>query len=323
MAAAEPEVCVLIATRDRAERLRANLETLRAQTLAPERFEVIVVDDGSTDDTQDVLAAERRHGRLALHALAHRGAAGPAAVRNTGWPQSRAPLIAFTDDDCEADPRWLEALVTAWSGAADHALQGPTRPIAREQPAQTPFSYTYDIRELNLDFPTCNIAYPRALLERLGGFDESFGQASGEDTDLAWRAIESGCRIDFAEQALVHHAVVEVGPAGMLRRVWRWGDAMSAYARHARLRRERLYYRFFFNLSHWYLLRALVAICLPRGRALWPLRAWLAWPYLRQRRTAPWTGENGLRWLAWNAVVDGTEMLSVLQGSLRHGTLVL
>src|SRR4051794_38960457 len=98
--AAAPEVTVVIPTRDRAARLVAALEALRGQTLEPERFETLVVDDGSSDDTGEALAGLTGDGRLIVRVLTLPGD-GPAAARNAGWRAARAPLVAFTDDDCE------------------------------------------------------------------------------------------------------------------------------------------------------------------------------------------------------------------------------
>ena len=319
----EPQVSVVIATRNRAERLAAALAALRAQTLEPDRFEVVVVDDGSTDSTSEVLAAEGRRGEPGLRAITHQGGGGPGAARNAGWREARAPLVAFTDDDCEPEPGWLEALLAAWRGDDDHFLQGQTTPIESELGAQGRFTYTYDVGALDLNFATCNMAYPRALLERLGGFDAAAFPTTGEDCDLAWRAIEAGAHVTFAPDAHVRHAVVQLDWRGMLRRAWRWGDAMPAFARHPELRRRRLIHRLFFNWSHWYLLRLLVALWLPRRRAFWPLKYWLAHRYFEDRRWLPGSASPSVQALAWNLLVDSVEIAGVIRGSLRSGTLVL
>jgi len=318
-----PDISVVVATRQRAGRLAALLASLREQELSAQRFEVIVVDDGSTDQTDAVLAAEQEQGGLALSVLRHAGGGGPGAVRNRGWPAARAPLIAFTDDDCEADPEWLAALLAAWSGDDLEILQGSATPIEAERAGQGPLTYTYDFCEPNLNYPTCNMAYPAALLARLEGFDAHTFPRTGEDCDLAWRAFAAGGHARFVNEARVRHAVVHLDRTAMLRRAWRWGDAMPAFARHPELRRQRLIHRLFFNWSHWYLLRLLVALALPSGRSLWPLRFWLGRRYVEDRRWAPGEDRPSSQALAWNVVVDSVEMAAVIRGSVRHGTLVL
>ena len=323
MEATEPEVSVVVATRDRASRLLSLIDSLRNQTLAPDRFEVIVVDDGSSDGTPELVAAERDRCDFALQVLAHTGGGGPGAVRNTGLRAARGRLVAFTDDDCEADPAWLDAYAGAWDGDPLRLFQGSTTPIERERALQGVMTYTYDIRELDVNFPCCNMAYPRALLDRLGGFDAAAFPRTGEDCDLAWRAIDAGATVDFVLEARVRHAVVQMDARSMLRRAWRWGDAMPAFARHPELRQRRLIHRFFFNWSHWYLLRLVVALALPRRRALWPLKLWLAHRYFQDRRWAPGADRPSADALAWNLVVDSVETVAVTRGALRHGTVVL
>src|SRR4051812_2639852 len=102
-----PKVAVAIASRDRRELLAQLLASLRAQTLPSSEFEVIVVDDGSSDGTAELLEREREEGELDLTAIRHESSAGPAAARNAAWRAARAPLVAFTDDDCVATPAWL------------------------------------------------------------------------------------------------------------------------------------------------------------------------------------------------------------------------
>jgi glycosyltransferase involved in cell wall biosynthesis len=323
MDVAQPEISVVVATRDRSARLAALLASLRGQTLPPERFEVVVIDDASADDTPAVVAAEQARGVLALTSLSGAGD-GPGAARNTGIRAARGGLVAFVDDDCEAEPGWLAGFVDAWSGSELEFLQGQTTPIDAERHLIGPCSYTYDIRALDLNFPTCNIAYPRTLLLRLNGFDwRTFPRAAGEDTELAWRAIAAGAEPRFAAEARAQHAVVQIGRQGALRRAWRWGDVVPAYARYPELRRQRLMKRVFFNWSHWYLLRLLVALALPRARALWPLKVWLGRRYFEDRRWEPGSDRPSARALAWNLVVDSVETAAMVRGSLRHGTLVL
>lgn len=250
-----PEIAVVIPTRDRAARLASLLDALRAQTLDRERFEAVVVDDGSTDETAELLRAEREVEALALAVVDGRGA-GPAAARNLGWRHARAPLVAFTDDDCEPTAAWLERLLEAAGGGGGGIVQGPTRPAPGELHRLGPYARTKSIEAPGPWYQTCNICYPRAVLERLGGFDERFPEPLGEDTDLGWRARELGLGLDFAPEALVHHAVEEVGPAAQLRFALRGADAAWVYRRHPELRRETARYGFFWNENHALLLLA-------------------------------------------------------------------
>ena len=315
MADAQPDIAVVITTRDRPDRLARQLAALRAQTLPPDRFEVIVVDDASGRETQTLLEREAAAPGLRLRVVRRAVTGGPGAGRNSGWRQTRAPLVAFTDDDCEATPAWLEALLGA---ARDHPgafLQGRVLPLPAEAPSFGPFSHTVRIETLTRGFETANMLYPRALLERLGGFDETFTQ-SGEDTDLAWRALEAGAEAVWVPTALTHHAVVQLGPLGMLRRAMRWHEAPRAYKLHPRLR-QTLVWRLFWSRHHLWALRALVALALPRQ--LWWLSLWLAAPYvtrLVERRSGPLLAP-------YIVVHDAIEIATLLRGSLRYRTLVI
>ena len=123
---------------------------------------------------------------------------------------------------------------------------------------------TLRVRSLGPFFQTCNVTYPRALLEEVGGFDEeTFSVPGGEDCDLARRCFAAGADAVFAPDALVHHAVHELGPMGKLRVAWRWSETMRLYARHPAMR-ETLTYKIFWKKSHYLLVRAGLALVLPR-----------------------------------------------------------
>jgi len=319
------KVSVVIPTRNRAVRLRAALRSLRGQTLGEDEFEVIVVDEASDDGTAELLAEEAERGGLSLRTIRRASPQGPASARNEGWRAATAPLVAFLDDDCEAAPGWLEAGHAAWGGEPLRFVQGPTVPIASEMGEMGPFSYTVDLPEPHPAYPTCNMFYPRELLERVEGFDVAAFPFQGEDTDLAWRAQAAGATPAWAPEARAEHAVVRVGPLGFLRRAHSWGNAAGLCARHPEFARSRLVYRIFWNPSHYELARLVLAVLLllPRRLIAVPLALWLARPYLTWRLAHPRTGKFAPWLLPWYLVVDVVEMAGVLRGSLRHGTLVL
>jgi glycosyltransferase involved in cell wall biosynthesis len=271
--AVPPEVSVVVATHNRSRRLAALLESLRAQTVGSKRFEVIVVDDASTDDTQSVLADGAG---LDLRVVRRERAGGPAAARNAGWREARAELVAFTDDDCRVAPEWLAAALRAHRDHPDALLQGPVAPDPADPAPDGPLTRTIRVDSLGPYFQTCNVFYPRPVLERLEGFDESLER--GEDTDLAWRAIEAGREPQWVPDALVHHAVNEIGLRGLLSLAFKWAPSMEIYIRHPRLREQVFDHRFFWKPNHYMLFRALVAVALPKRLRSFALL--LAWPYL-------------------------------------------
>ena len=177
---------MVIPTARRETRLAFALEALASQTLAPERFEVVVVradDPGPTTDAPD---------GLNVTFLSAPPGAGAAAGRNIGWRAAAAPLVAFTDDDCRPAPEWLERLLDAAGEDGERILQGRTEPDPDERVRLHGLATTQTIVGPTPWYQTCNIAYPRALLERLDGFDERFD--GGEDADLGLRAVEGGAQ---------------------------------------------------------------------------------------------------------------------------------
>jgi GT2 family glycosyltransferase len=318
MADPAPIVLVVVSTYNRPERLAALLDALRDQRLGRERFEVIVVDNGSAPATAAVIQAALTGGGLALRASRLAVTRGPAGGRNAGWRLARAPLVAFTDDDCRPTPQWLAELLAVAAERPGAIVQGPTRPDPAEADRGGLFSHTVTISALGPQYETCNILYPRALLEALDGFDESFGLApAGEDTDLAWRAIASGAGTVFAPAAVVHHAVQVVGPAGRLRIAARWGPVARVIADHPETR-TMLYRRSFWNVWHYLLWRSLLAMAGPR----WLRRLVLTRHLLTLRGRARSEGGSAAA-IPFLLVHDAVECWAVARGALRHRTWVL
>ena len=320
----QPLVAVAVSTRDRAARLVRLLEALRDQTLDGGQFEVVIVDDASRDRTLAVLEGESARGELALTVIHRASAAGPAAGREEAWRATRAPVIAFTDDDCEPTPTWLEAGLAALErNGGDSFVQGRTEPNPREADRIGPFTRTIEITGADPNFQTCNIFYPRSLLERIDGFDtESFGRPrGGEDTDLGWRAVAAGALPAFAPDAVVHHAVNELGPLGKLRVAGRWNAPVKAYAMHPELRRQVFTHRIFWKREHYWLARALLAAVLPRRWAA--LRLALALPYLRCLFARGREQGRPLSLAPFFLAYDLVEMAAVARGGIRHRTPML
>jgi glycosyltransferase involved in cell wall biosynthesis len=313
------KVSVVVPAHHRPMGLAATLAGLRNQTLPASAFEVIVVDDGSVDSgIEAVLRAERERGELALTVIHHEVAHGPGAARNSGWRAAAAPLVAFTDDDCVPDPRWLEAGLRVAGTELDTLVQGRTEPDPAAVDPAALFSRTVVVRSLGPQFETCNIFYPRALLERLGGFDETFGLVpGGEDTDLAWRALEQGGGAAFAPDAVVFHAVHQLGPRGALREATRWVETVRVFAVHPGARRM-LNRGVFWNGWHYCVIRSLVALALPgwARRLLLTRHALQLTARAREAGAGPWA-------VPFLLLYDVVETASVVRGGIRHRTLVV
>jgi glycosyltransferase involved in cell wall biosynthesis len=322
-----PEVSVVVATRNRAGQLAELLAGLRSQTVGSERFEVIVVDDGSTDGTGGLLARGADAEGLRLRAIERSSSAGPATARDDGWRAARAAIVAFTDDDCVPEPGWLEAGLEACGERSDALVQGRTEPPPGEfeglGPLKKPFARTIRVTDLDPALQTCNVFYARSLLERIGGFDTAaFGRdPGGEDSDLGWRAIAAGAEPIFCERAVVRHAVNRLGAVGKLRVAARWATPMRVYARHPELRRAHFTHGVFWKDSHYLLFRALLALALPRRLRF--LAPWLVAPYARHLIARGRVEGGGPALAPFYLLHDLVEMVTVARAAVRYRTPML
>jgi len=320
-------VSVVVPTYNRSARLARLLDGLAAQEGVSD-FEVVVVDDASTDDTSQLLARRASDLPFELTAIRQERNAGPAAARNRGWRTARAPIICFTDDDCVPTPKWLAEIVAAFD-AAD-IVQGQTLPNPDQSDNWGPFSRTIHIDWEMGYYETCNMGYRRDVLEQLDGFDESFRHPFGEDMDLAWRAKRQGAASAFAPDALVHHDIFESSWRAAMKEVRRREGLVLAYKRNPGLRQQ-LGKGVFGGPTHLpTLVVALAAIRLgrrPRSGRRWALSAaagaWYAY-LMRYEHHGP---RQGI-W-AWPAVipaaylVDLAQMAVLVRASVRYRTLVL
>ena len=304
------ELTIAVASHDRALRLRWLLNALEEQTLARERFEVVVCHD-SGPETERLLA---EHPVAPVAVRMEPGTGSASRQRNAAWRAGSAPVVVFTDDDCRPPPDWLERMAAAVARHPGAVVQGAVRPDPVEEHLLAAAPHA---RSLLVDPPQpwgqcANIAYPRAVLERLRGFDESFARA-GEDTDLVQRAVGAGVPYVGAPDALTYHAVAPYGLAGALRTLPRWAELARVVRRHPALR-KRLALGVFWKASHAWLLAALVARPALLG---WALAA-------RPRYGGSARGlARAVSELPGRAVVDLVEIAVLARGSLRERTLLL
>jgi glycosyltransferase involved in cell wall biosynthesis len=319
MNGAGPSVSVVTATRNRRERLAALLESLEAQTYSASQFEVVVIDDGSEDGTAELLDEAARSGRLQLRYAVQQKSGGPAAARNRGWRMAQAPLIAFTDDDCVATPGWIEALVSAEAGGGNVIVQGPTRPNPDEVHRLSAYAKTVNVEGPTPHFETCNVLYPRAVLERVGGFDESYPAPAGEDSDLGIRSLQSGALRAFADDALVYHAVHGRKPIEGLKDALLATAGVQSYKVNPALR-EHLTQGVFYDRSHPLLLQSAYALWLAR-RA--PAAAALAGPYAFNLRSRCRAAGVPLSAAPYFVAYDVVQLAATVRGAIRHRTFIV
>ncbi|QQM38853.1 glycosyltransferase [Streptomyces liliifuscus] len=229
-------VSVVIPVRDGALTLPAQLRALASQSYtAP--WEVLVVDNGSTDSTREV-AEKARPDLPGLRIVDAHERPGESCARNRGIAAARGDFIAFCDADDVADPGWLTALASAAQdadligGSLDSTVLSPM--YADEQPA--PMTEQTDF----LPFARgANCAAWKDVLTTIGGWDESY-RGGGEDMDLSWRAHLCGYRVHYAHDARMHYRL-RAELSGLARQKWNYGRSgarLYAAYRHAGFERR-------------------------------------------------------------------------------------
>lgn len=201
--AATPRISVIVCTRNGSATLRACLESLAALNY-PE-FEVLVIDDGSTDASAEIAQS---FSQVRYHRQEH---AGLSVARNFGAQLATGAILAYTDDDCIAHGDWLLHLSHAFAEKTVVAAGGPNIPppprnrverVVAAAPGAPAHVLLDDIEAEHL--PGCNLAIRKDALGRIGGFRAEF-MAAGDDVDVCWRLREAGGRLVFVPGAMVWH----------------------------------------------------------------------------------------------------------------------
>ena len=209
---AAPDVSVVLPTDGRVDLLDRCLDALLRQTFDGRRFEVIVVDDYPRHNTRQLVAVWRASAGErgpSLRYLPNNGPHGPAAVRNLGWRNARAEVIAFTEDDGIPAPSWLKTGVDALGRNIDTVSGRVEMP-----PTATHTGYRHARRLEHAELASASCFCRKSILEKIGGFDERFH--SGWREDFHFRLLKAHASIGRAEHALV---VRPMRPAP-------WGDSL-------------------------------------------------------------------------------------------------
>lgn len=303
----------------RLDGLTTLLRALEHQTLSPDAYEVVIVDDCSGPEAVERLTALAAGSSLRVRVLQTATNAGPAGARNLGWRASDAELLAFADDDGEPAPGWLEAgLAALGADRGVGVVQGRTTAPPGVSIGGLRDWYLWRVVDTaGPYFEGCNVFYRRAALECVGGFDEEIGY--GEDTTTGWKVVEAGWGRAFCAGAVMAHPVE--------RRGWRWfvrtglkeGNIVRLGARHPGFRREAFWRPWAYRKADMAFLGAVLSGVIglrwrPGLVGVLPY-LWLQHPSVRQA--------GFLRLCLQIPVVDGARVAAQLRGSIRHRLVVI
>ncbi len=211
------EVSVIVPVRDRLTELARCLLAIGSQDFRPASYEVIVCDDGSTEDVQSLVREVTQRGGNWVYL--RQNPKGPSAARNLGIRHARGAIVAMTDSDTIPQPDWLAKLCQT---LAEHpeaaAVEGQV--YAKNEGEYGPLGEGPTNKNGGV-YLTCNCAYRRAVLLQAGGFDESFPYAAYEDTELAARVQQFG-PIVWQPAAVVIHPERPLTVQGVLNKLRHW-----------------------------------------------------------------------------------------------------
>lgn len=180
------------------------LDALKEQSVDPDSYEIIVIDDGSVDATA-VIAAN--YG-VRVHTQPNQG---PAAARNKGAEMATGDLILFTDSDCVPDHDWIREMTAPFADAAITGVKGAYRTRQKELTArfaQAEFQDRFNLlgqSEFIDMVDTYSAGFRRRVFLSAGGFDTSFPVANNEDTEFSYRLASQGHKLVFNPRAIVFH----------------------------------------------------------------------------------------------------------------------
>lgn len=211
------DISIVISVQNRTLMLTDCLRGIGAQTLDRQRFEVVVIDNCSTETLAPVIEKARVEWGLQIQFARTTEDRGPAPARNLGVRMARGRVIAFTDSDCRPTPEWLERGLAAFDAPGVGMVSGPVLPKP-EQHAHFTTKLSFITVAEHPTFPTANLMMRRDAFLAHDGFDTALSfrdplnrATECADTDLAWRVIKAGWQRRFVPGAVIQHELEEQG----------------------------------------------------------------------------------------------------------------
>lgn len=202
---------IIIPTYERLAQISKCLESIANLDYPKNKFEVIVVDDGSINPPEKLINSYKD--RLNIRLFTQKNA-GPAGARNTGAKKANGKFLAFTDDDCEPQSNWLNAFENEFKRDSEIFLGGYTINSLSDNPYSTAsqelinYLYSYYNSEQNnaTFFASNNIAVKADLFQSIGGFDVTTLRATAEDREICDRWVYKGNKMTYTTDAVVFHS---------------------------------------------------------------------------------------------------------------------
>lgn len=320
-------VSVIVPVKNRRDLLRRTLDALDRQTHRD--LEVIVVDDGSTDGADELAATTTVAGRPVR--LLRNAGRGAVEARRHGVAASDAPVLAFTDSDCEPVDDWLARALVHVEAGTDlvHGRTGPSRPLLPLERSLTEEDYGL--------FPTCNLVVTRAAYDEVDGFDVEAGRrlgfrrseraaglGFGEDTLFGW-SVARHRRVAYEPEMVVHHHVFPPDLCESVGRAWQMGAFPALVREVPELRRTLVRRRIQWGRRSRLPVYLVALSTLTRRPTLMTL-AVVWWARHRYRGTvgrAPLPLPRRLQLLPAEMLIDVVQAAALLSGSLRARTLLI
>jgi len=222
-----PQVSVVVPTHNRQDSIVQTIQSLQQQTYPAEKYELIIVDDASTDDTAETVEKLAEDSNVEIRLLIQEKK-GPAAARNLGIKNSASDIVAFTDSDARADQKWLAQLMAVYSKKRVHAdgfsipqeriagvggrilIGNPEHPLAWYGEVSRYPMFGLEQRERFCLGPpqgnvTCNMSWKKEVLLEVGLFNEDFKHSVSEDTELGYRIYGKDYKHIHTPEAVVYH----------------------------------------------------------------------------------------------------------------------
>ncbi|MBR9706005.1 glycosyltransferase [Candidatus Pacearchaeota archaeon] len=220
-----PFISVVIPTYNRKDLVTHTIDSLISQNYPTDKYEVIVIDDGSKDETEKVVDGYRE--RVDNLQYFKQENNGPSAARNLGVKNSRGDIVAFIDDDCIASPDWLKNIISCFEMDSFAGIEGKV--ITTDE--KTPFTHYVE----NLNGGSCllaNVAYRRDVLYGVGMFDEDFKIPGGEDFEIKYKILEKKLKIFFCQNALVIHPPFKESLFKFITETTNFSSTLNLYKKH-------------------------------------------------------------------------------------------